>query len=528
MPTRRAAALLALLAAGLVLPFAGKPVHVDDANFLALARGARLSPWAPHDVLINWQGHTERAFDVLSNPPGVAWWLAPVAHGPAALQHLAIWLWLPLVLWGAWRLGRRFAGDGLITALLVLTSPIVLLAAHGLTPDLPLLALTLAGVAGFVEATDADHPLAALGWAVVAGGAFLFRYSGICLLPLLLLYPLLRRKAPWAALGAALPPLLLLGHDLHAYGAFHFLSMGGFQAVALEPRDIFRKGAAAVAMLGGAGLVPLLALQRPRVALTGGLVGLGLGWAAASASQQPLVAGALTCAFCAGGGVLLAGLVPPRLSPRRDALFLATWAAGGFVFLLLLRFMAARYWLPFMLPVLLVWLRHHPPRRLLAAAVLLQTTLALALASAAIALAYAYNAFGKGLGLLGNMMVSCCVAIPFVYGSLLAGGPPSETILAFAAMAFRVATIRVSAATSFSWRRSLCPGFAASTSASCSKNCPSCGAETTEARQRGSFSHLRALAFALALFPEARFPGFAHGEDHAKPKLAVHDDSVLA
>ena len=28
--------------------------------------------WSPHNILINWQGQTQPAFDVLSNPPGIA------------------------------------------------------------------------------------------------------------------------------------------------------------------------------------------------------------------------------------------------------------------------------------------------------------------------------------------------------------------------------------------------------------------------------------------------------------------------
>ena len=64
-----------LVVFGCLLPFLGKPVHIDDANFLRLAEGAQEDFWRPHDVLINWQGETERAFDVLSNPPGIAWWL---------------------------------------------------------------------------------------------------------------------------------------------------------------------------------------------------------------------------------------------------------------------------------------------------------------------------------------------------------------------------------------------------------------------------------------------------------------------
>ena len=75
------------------LPWLGRPVHFDEANFLTLARGAALDPWRPHDVWINWQGTRERAFDVLSNPPGIAWFLAPVLDQPVYLQRAWMLCW---------------------------------------------------------------------------------------------------------------------------------------------------------------------------------------------------------------------------------------------------------------------------------------------------------------------------------------------------------------------------------------------------------------------------------------------------
>jgi hypothetical protein len=48
----------------LLAPFLNKPVHIDDANFLILAKGAANDFWRPHLIPINWQGTTERAFDV--------------------------------------------------------------------------------------------------------------------------------------------------------------------------------------------------------------------------------------------------------------------------------------------------------------------------------------------------------------------------------------------------------------------------------------------------------------------------------
>ncbi|RLI28894.1 MAG: hypothetical protein DRO46_03390 [Candidatus Hecatellales archaeon] len=63
-------------------------------------------------------------------------------------------------------------------------------------------------------------------------------------------------------------------------------------------------------------------------------------------------------------------------------------------------------------------------------------------ASASFTLAIYYNGWGKRLGLLGNLMVSGCVAIPFLYGAFMVGVYPSLLLAFFAALAFLANTGR--------------------------------------------------------------------------------------
>ena len=66
----------------------------------------------------------------------------------------------------------------------------------------------------------------------------------------------------------------------------------------------------------------------------------------------------------------------------------------------------------------------------------------LLLASASCAISFTYSTRGKATGLHGNMMVSTCVAIPFLYGGLAVGGSLTENLAIFSAMAFLVNTGR--------------------------------------------------------------------------------------
>jgi hypothetical protein len=351
----------------LVLPFLTKPVHLDDANFLALARGAAADPWRPHDIRINWQGTTERAFDVLSNPPGIAWWLAPVADLPVWAQHAWMLPWLALALWGAWKLGDRLTGAPVAATLLLCASPIGLLSAHALMPDLPLFACTLAGAAGLISTA----PRRAWPWALLLGSAALFRYSGLALIPVAALWGYLageRRDALTLGLAALAPFALLAGHDMLAYGEVHFVAMMDFQGVSGGPRDVLRKLLAAMGAFGGAALLPILCWRRPGGALLGAFAGVGLGLVAAGLSgHEGLALGATVLAIGAGGASLGGGVWTAIRERDRETVWLLVWGLGGLVFLLGLRFTAARYWVPFLAPWVLLTLRGAGPRLVRAA-----------------------------------------------------------------------------------------------------------------------------------------------------------------
>ena len=397
---------LYVLLTGLSLPFIGKPVHIDDTNFLALARGARIDPWRPHLVQINWQGTTERAFDVLSNPPGIGWWLAPVADAAVSIQHLWMLPWLWLATWGALRLGAMLTGRAEPAAWLILGSPVALLATQSLTPDLPLLACVLAGMSGVLRPIPETGGCRRWPWALLVGAAALFRYSGAVLIPVVALWPWLhgdKRGALKLGAAAAAPLALLALHDLSAYGEVHLLAMAGFQGVANTGSQLLHKGAASVAMLGGAVVLPVLCWVRPRRALVGMMVGAALGCTAVSLlgiTGGGAIAGVLAAA---AGGASLGGAVQ---TDTPTAKLLLCWLALGLFFLLSLRFAATRYWLPFMAPAVLLCLQ-AAPGRLVQPAVGLTVLLGIALSVDDLELAHAQEfaaseAQAQGTGLIAG------------------------------------------------------------------------------------------------------------------------------
>ena len=350
--------LAILLLMGLSVPFLNKPVHVDDTNFLAMARAAAEHPWTPHDFLINWGGVTQPAFDVLSNPPGIALWLAPVANMSVVWQHLWMLPWLFLAGLGAARLGQRVAQRSAESIILICGAPIAVLATQALTPDLPLLACTLLGIAGLL---DDDKPMThRLGWAFVLGCGAWFRYSALALIPVVFVWPWIhgQRGNAFKLTGAALSPIaVLMIHDWLAYGDIHLLAMLGFQSASNGGDELFHKGVASIAALGGAAALPILAWSRPRAAGLGACLGAALGWVASDWAGQGGAPAIATISFSAAGGATVAAAIRNR-DPMDRILIL--WLALGAAFLLGLRFTASRYWIPFFAPAILIPLRSAP------------------------------------------------------------------------------------------------------------------------------------------------------------------------
>jgi geranylgeranylglycerol-phosphate geranylgeranyltransferase len=64
------------------------------------------------------------------------------------------------------------------------------------------------------------------------------------------------------------------------------------------------------------------------------------------------------------------------------------------------------------------------------------SVLCFVVAAAALAITATYITIGKRSGLPGNFLVSICVAIPFIYGSITAIGTVGLNVLLFASMAF--------------------------------------------------------------------------------------------
>jgi hypothetical protein len=116
--------------------------------------------------------------------------------------------------------------------------------------------------------------------------------------------------------------------------------------------DAVHNWIAGLAMLGAAGILPILVWRRESLAgaFAGGLIGLQAAWFSGLNASQT---GGTIMATAAGGAALSLALT----AATRE-LFLSTWALGGSAFFLTVRFAATRYWAAFIPAVGLLALRN--------------------------------------------------------------------------------------------------------------------------------------------------------------------------
>jgi hypothetical protein len=169
---------------------AGKPFHVDDPLFLDWARHLAPLKGETRTGTINWSGVSEPIENQTRHyPPGWAWMIAGIRRVPGSSEGLLHWMQLPFLVAavaGCARLARAWGASSGWTALLCATSPLVLLPATTVMPDLACFGPAVLGLALWTEAR---------GWRglVTAGLLVLFsaqmKQTVLPLLPLLFVSP---------------------------------------------------------------------------------------------------------------------------------------------------------------------------------------------------------------------------------------------------------------------------------------------------------------------------------------------------
>ncbi|HEY1375968.1 MAG TPA: glycosyltransferase family 39 protein [Gemmataceae bacterium] len=337
--------VLAAAAAGCLLPFAAKPLHIDDPLFIWAARRVHEHPLDPYGYIVNWDHFDQPMWQVTQNPPVAVYYAAAaglIGWGEVTL-HLAFWLPAVGVLWGTYRLAQQFGAPPLLSALASLTAPVFFVSATTVMSDVLMLCGWLWALVWWDRGLREGRLGPLYGAGVLALAAVLTKYFAITLLPLMAVYALALAPRGWLRW---LPPLAVAAGGVVAYR---------FGTQALYGQDLLGKaveftkgyehavfwsgaswrGTSALTFLGaGAGglalLLPRPVLRRwlPFVALAA-LAGAFAVWD----SGVPWWFRAQLLGWAAvGGGLVL--IAVGELYRRRDpeSLLLALWITGTYAF----------------------------------------------------------------------------------------------------------------------------------------------------------------------------------------------------
>ncbi|MBK5290750.1 MAG: glycosyltransferase family 39 protein [Acidobacteriia bacterium] len=366
------------------LPFLTHPVQGDDFYYLAGAQHAQIDPLHPNHARYVFQG-VEVDMRGHPHPPLNAWFLAGVLALRGDIDevpfHTAYLLFSLIAVWAMWSLAKRFCARPVWATLFLIATPAFVVQGTSLEADLPLLAFWLAAIALWVRAVDQASPHWLVAAALCAALAAMAAYQSVALVPILLYYLWLHRRAWTLAWLAAFSPLFTIllwqAFERATSGAMPVTVLAGyFQTYNLHSLANKLKNAAALITHLSWLVFPALVLPRRRSTI---LICAGVAVAAALLDAHPL----FWASFATGVGVLIANGAN-LFSTKEDAKFLTGWMFSFFAFALIIFFAgSARYLLPIVAPVAILAVNQFQNHtKLLLAAFLLQLTLSLGLATA--------------------------------------------------------------------------------------------------------------------------------------------------
>ena len=345
-----------------LLPFSGRAFHVDDPLFVWSGQQIAKHPFDPYGFSLVWDNYSEPMSEITKNPPLACYYLAAigsVAGWSERALHLGFLLPALALVLGTYRLSMRFTRSPLIATLAALLTPGVLVSASSVMCDVLMLAFWIWASVLWMEGLDSDKRSYLIASSLLLSLAALTKYFGICLLPLLVAYSLVRRrKLGWWAIYLVIPIIALAGYQLWTtilYGHAMFSEALDF---ARTERVINGKASPLTSVLIGASfaggcafsvlvLAPILWRWRKLVGAMafGALSATALirGWVSFGPYAEKVVRQALgshwlttgiqlALAIAAGSAILLLSCAEVRNWRDADALFLGLWVLGTFIF----------------------------------------------------------------------------------------------------------------------------------------------------------------------------------------------------
>jgi 4-amino-4-deoxy-L-arabinose transferase-like glycosyltransferase len=334
-------------------PFLGCAFHIDDTLTLWAAKHIAAHPFDPYGFPVVWYNTGMPMSEVTKNPPFAAYYCALIgslAGWSESALHLAFLFPALAVVLGLYHLARDLTQSPLLAAVLTLVAPGFLVSSTSIMCDVPMLALWVVAVIQWRKGLESGQPLyLATGGLLIAASA-LAKYFGACLIPLLFLYSVWRKRGLgiWA-LYFLIPIAALGGYQIWTqslYGRGLLFDAAAYvgQAQAQHPLSLFGASLVGLSFLGGCSLpaltcVPWLWRKKWMIfVLATAAIGTVVGareWVSIGPfpSEHRVSLGFQLMAYLAGGiSVFALALSDFRRRRDADSVFLLAWVIGTFIF----------------------------------------------------------------------------------------------------------------------------------------------------------------------------------------------------
>lgn len=354
---------LALATILCLVPFSGRAFHVDDTLFVRAAQQIVQHPFDPYGFEINWDAAPTPMSQVTENPPLAAYYTALIGRvwgwSEPALHLGFVPVAVAFVL-GTYFLARKFTRSSLLAALCTLLSPGVLVSASSVMCDTMMLAFWVWAAYFWIEGLDSEN-----NWLLVTSGLLtavsaLTKYFGVSLIPLLLVYTIVRyRRIRPQLLYLLIPVAAVFAYEFWTASLYGHGLLQGAAEFAQSQQTVKRGSLLGMALVGlsyagGCSLLGLISapLVWSRTQIIAGLIAsgmaglaIGAGWLntgwldivhnLGEAEQHSLrwfACGELI--LCITGGILIVGLAIKDFweAKTADSVFLGLWVLGTFFF----------------------------------------------------------------------------------------------------------------------------------------------------------------------------------------------------
>jgi 4-amino-4-deoxy-L-arabinose transferase-like glycosyltransferase len=258
----RLVSLMILIAVCLscLMPFINKAYHIDDPLYLWAARQIQSNPLDFYGFMVNWYQTKMPMFEVINNPPLAPYYIAIISSlfgWAETTLHIAFLISAVAAVIGTYYLASEFCSMPLVATLVGVLTPVFLLSSTTIMCDIMMMMFWVWATLIWIRSLKRNSAIGLISATILIALSSLSKYYGMCLIPLLFIYSLAKKRnlGRWAFF-LLIPILALAGYQwltytLYGRGLLSIASSYALERQKLELVQLIVKSATGLFFTGG-------------------------------------------------------------------------------------------------------------------------------------------------------------------------------------------------------------------------------------------------------------------------------------